>query len=198
MPVTNAGSPLDEAAVQGIELESWAKQIPDLVYSGKTLYNRFKSGTKTYPTANVTAAPAVGGGNSQRPAFRVRMYIQSGATIVQNTGDGDSLGRGTGSQWVSGDIAPVFLFAGCEITYLAQMATAGKNRGMVAVRAQELKNSLDTFMRGVEALFQGDSSGMLDTIPLTATVNNATGGGAAGSATYSSIVGLNNANQLAA
>lgn len=199
MPVVTAGSPLDEAAVQGIELENWAKMIPDLVYSGKTLYNRFKSGTKTYPSANVTAAPgniSSTTGIAQRPAFRVPMRIQSGATIVQGTGDGDSLGRGTGSQWVSGDIQPVFVFAGCEISYLTQMATAGKNRGMVAVRAQELKNSLDTFMRGIEALFQGDSSGTLDQIPTTATVNSGVNGGVAGSATYSSIVGLNNANQF--
>lgn len=199
MPVVTAGSPLDEAAVQGIELENWAKMIPDTVYTGKTLYNRFKSGTKTYPTANVTASPGnitTTTGIAQRPAFRVPMRIQSGATIVQGTGDGDSLGRGTGSQWISGDIQPVFVFAGCEISYLTQMATAGKNRGMVAVRAQELKNSLDTFMRGIEALFQGDSSGTLDQIPTTATVNSGTGGGVAGTATYSSIVGLNNANQF--
>lgn len=194
-----AGNPLLEAAVEGIELESWAKMIPDLVYSGKTLYNRLKSGAKTYPTANVTAAPgniAATTGIAQRPAFRVPMRVQSGATIVQGTGDGDSLGRGTGSQWISGDLQPVFLFAGCEISYLTQMATAGKNRGMIAVRSQELKNSLDSFMRGIEALFQGDSSGMLDQIPTTGLVNNATGGGIAGSATYSSIVGLNNANQF--
>src|SRR5215469_226940 len=199
MPPVTSGSPLQEAAVEGIELEAWAKMIPDLVYSGKTLYNRFKSGSKSYPTANVTAAPGnitTTTGLAQRPAFRVPMRIQSGATIVQGTGDGDSLGLGTGSQWVSGDIQPVFLFAGCEITYLTQMATAGKNRGMIAVRAQELKNSLDTFMRGIEALFQGDSSGMLDQIPTTATVNSGTGGGAAGSATYSQIIGLNNANQF--
>lgn len=173
--------------------------IPDLVYSGKTLYNRIKKGVKTYPTANVTAAPGnitATTGLAQRPAFRVPVRVQSGAAIVQGTGDGDSLGRGTGSQWISGDIAPIFLFSGCEISYLTQMATAGKNRGMVAVRAQELKNSLDTFMRGIEGQFQGDSSGMLDQIPTTATVNNATGGGVAGSATYSSIVGLNNANQF--
>jgi hypothetical protein len=195
MPTT-ASTPLDEAAVQGIELESWAKMIPDLVFSGKTLYNRFKNGAKTYPTANITAAPNTAGALSQRPAFRIPMRVQSGATIVQGTGDGDPLGRGSGSQWVSGDIAPVFLFAGCEITYLTQMATAGKNRGMIAVRAQELKNSLDTFMRGIESLFQGDSSGMLDQIPTTAIVNNGTGGGVAGTATYSSIVGLNNANQF--
>lgn len=195
MPVTGS-TPLDEAAVQGIELESWSKQIPDLVYSGKTLYQRFKNGAKTYPTANVTASPNTAGVLSQRPAFRVPMYVQSGAAITQGTGDGDSLGRGTGSQWISGDIAPVFVFSGCEITYLTQMATAGKNRGMVAVRAQELKNSLDSFMRGIEALFQGDSSGMLDQIPTTALVQSGTGGGAAGSATYSSIVGLNNANQF--
>src|ERR1700734_963176 len=189
-------APLQEAAVQGIELESWNKMIPDVVYSGKMLYNRIKNGTKTYPTANITAAPNTAGSLSQRPAFRVPMRIQSGAAIVQGTGDGDSLGRGTGSLWISGDIAPIFLFSGCEITYLTQIATAGKNRGMIAVRAQELKNSLDTFLRGIEALFQGDSSGMLDQIPTTATINSGTAGGAAGSANYSSIVGLNNANQF--
>jgi hypothetical protein len=195
----NNPQPLDEAAVQGIELESWNKMIPDLMYTGKTLYTRIKKGVKTYPVANVTAAPGnIGGttGLAQRPAFRVPVRVQSGAAIGQGTGDGDSLGRGSGSQWTAGDISPVFLFAGCEITYLTQKSTNGKNRGMVAVRAQELKNSLDTFMRGIEALFQGDSSGMLDQIPTTATVNSGTGGGAAGSATYSSIVGLNNANQF--
>lgn len=193
---TVAGGPLNEAAVQGIELESWQKMIPDLVYSGKTLYNRIKKGVKTYPTANITASPNTAGSLSQRPAFRVPVRVQSGATIVQGTGDGDSLGRGTGSLWISGDIAPIFLFSGCEITYLTQMATAGKNRGMIAVRAQELKNSLDTFMRGIEGLFQGDSSGMLDQIPTTGAVNSTTGGGTAGTATYSSITGLNNANQF--
>jgi hypothetical protein len=196
----NNPTPLDEAAVQGVELENWAKMIPDLMYDGKTLYSRMKKGVKTYPVANVTAAPGNIGattGVAQRPAFRVPVRVQSGATIVQGTGDGDSLGRGSGSQWVSGDIAPVFVFSGCEITYLTQKATNGKNRGMVAVRAQELKNSLDSFMRGIEAQFQGDSSGMLDQIPTVgAVVNNGTGGGAAGSATFSSITGLNNANQF--
>lgn len=197
MAVITAPTPLDEAAVEGIELENWSKMIPDLMYDGSTLYRRVKKATKTYPTANVTSAPSTTAGTqASRPAFRVPVRVQSGATIGQGTGDGDSLGRGTGSQWVSGDISPVFLYAGCEITYLSQKATEGEKRGMVAIRAQELKNSLDTFMRGIEALFQGDSSGMLDQIPTTATVNNGTGGGSAGSATYSSIVGLNNANQF--
>jgi hypothetical protein len=199
MSVVTAGTVLSESAVQGVELENWAKMIPDLMYDGKTLYTRVKKAAKSYPTANITAAPGNIGatvGMAQRPSFRVPMHVQSGATISQGTGDGDSLGRGTGSQWISGDISPVFLYGGCEITYLTQKATNGKNRGMVAVRAQELKNSLDSFMRGIEALFQGDSSGMLDQIPLTATINDGTGGGTAGSATYSSIVGLNNANQF--
>lgn len=195
----SAANPLAEAAVQGVELEAFAKMIPDLMYDGKTLYNRFKKGVKTYPTANITASPgniSATTGIAQRPAFRVPVRVQSGAAIQQGTGNGDSLGRGTGSQWVSGDIAPIFLSSGCEITYLTQKATEGKNRGMVAVRAQELKNSLDSFLRGIESLFQGDSSGMLDQIPTTGTVNNATGGGVAGTATYSSITGLNNANQF--
>ena len=186
---------LAEAAVQGIELEVWNKMIPSVIFSGKTLYNRIKQGTKTYPTANVTARPGNIGattGLAQRAAFQVPMRVQSGATIVQGTGDGDSLGRGTGSQWITGDIAPVFLFSGCEITYLAQMATAGPKRGLVSVRAQELKNSLDSYLRGIEALANGDGSGSLDQIPTGAVVNNGTGSGVQ----TSSIVGMNNANQF--
>lgn len=183
---------LQEAAVQGIELEAWAKMIADPIYTAKTLYQRFKSGTKTYPTANITARPNTAGTLSQRPAFQVPMRIQSGAAIQQGTGDGDSLGRGTGSYWISGDISPVFLFSGCEVTYLAQLATAGKNRALFSVRAQELKNSFDVFMRGIEALWQGDSSGFLDQIPSTATVSNNSGSGNS----TSFISGLNNANQF--
>lgn len=183
---------LQEAAVQGIELEAWAKMIADPIYTAKTLYQRFKSGTKTYPTANITARPNTAGTLSQRPAFQVPMRIQSGAAIQQGTGDGDSLGRGTGSYWISGDISPVFLFSGCEVTYLAQLATAGKNRALFSVRAQELKNSFDVFMRGIEALWQGDSSGFLDQIPTTATVSNNSGTGNS----TSFISGLNNANQF--
>lgn len=184
-----------EAAVQGIELEAFNKSIPDLVYSGKTLYNRIKKATKTYPTANITAAPNTAGVNSQRPAFRVPMYIQSGGALAQGTGNGDSMGRGTGSQWVSGDLAPVFLYQGCEITYLSQIATAGPKRALVSVRAQELKNTLDTFLRGLESLANGDGSGALDQIPVGAVVNSATGGGSIGTATYSSIQ-VQNANQF--
>jgi hypothetical protein len=186
---------LQEAAVQGIELEAWNKMIPSVIYSGKTLYNKIKSGTKTYETANVTARPGNIGattGLAQRAAFNVPMRIQSGATIVQGTGDGDSLGRGTGSQWITGDISPVFLFSGCEITYLAQMATAGPKRGLVSIRAQELKNSLDSYLRGIEALFNGDGSGALDQIPTAAVIVNGTGTGVQ----TSSITGMNNANQF--
>jgi hypothetical protein len=180
---------LVEAAVQGIELDNWAKMIPDLVFKADTLYNRIKKAAKTYPSAQSTAAPNYAGSltNGVRPAFRVPMRIQSGAAIVQGTGDGDSLGRGTGSKWVSGDISPVFLFSGCEISYLTEIATSGPKRGMVAVRAQELKNSLTSFLNGIEALAQGDSSGTLDQIPTTAVITV----GAS-----SSIAGMNNANQF--
>jgi len=184
---------LAEAAVEGVELENFNKQIPDLIYSGKTLYNKFKSGAKTYPTANVTQRPSTTAGTmSSRPAFVVPMRIQSGAAITQGTGDGDSLGRGSGSLWISGDIAPIFLFSACEITYLARMATDGPKRALVSVRAQELKNSLDSYLRGMEALFQGDASGTLDQIPTTAVVSSNSGTGAQ----TSYISGMNNANQF--
>src|SRR5262249_45635877 len=129
-----AANPVAEAAVEAVELESFAKGIQNLPYKDRTLYGFFKKGTKTYPTAVTTQA-----GGVARPAFRIPMRIQSGAAIFQATGNGDSLGRGTGSQWLSGDLTVVGLFAGCEITYLARIATNGPKRSLISLRAEELK-----------------------------------------------------------
>ena len=180
---------LNEAAVEAVELEAFAKGIPDLVYKGHTFYNFIKKRSKTYPTAVTTAA-----GGTTRPAFRIPVRIQSGAAIFQATGNGDALGRGTGSLWVGGDLTPVGLFAGCEITYLARIATQGPKRSLISLRAEELKNSLDSFLRGVDAQFLSDGAGAVLQIPATgSTVNNNTLGGANPSA----IVGLGGqANQL--
>src|SRR5712691_7877571 len=100
-------NPLQETAVQAVELEEFAKGIPDLVYKSQTAYKFFKEGSKTYPTAVTTQA-----GGVSRPAFRIPVRMQSGAAIFQATGNGDALGRGTGSLWVSGDLTVVGLFAG--------------------------------------------------------------------------------------
>jgi len=121
------------------------------------------------------------------------LRIQAGAAIAQGTGNADSLGRGTGSQWAGFALAPVFYFSVCEITFLARIATEGRKRGLFNVQAQELKNTFQQATQGLESLLQGDGSGTLDTIPTTATINNNTGSGQS----TSSIVGLNNAFQFA-
>jgi len=181
-------NPLAEAAVEAVELESFAKGIPDLVYNGRTVYNFFKKGSKTFPVSNITAA-----GGVTRPSFRVPLRIQSGAAIFQGTGNGDSLGRGTGSQWLSGDLSPIALFAGCEITYLARVATQGPKRSLISLRAEELKNSFNSFMQGVDAQFLSDGNGAILQIPSTATVSNNT----LAAPNVSSIVGLGGqANQF--
>jgi hypothetical protein len=181
-------APLQESSVEAVELESFAKGIQNLVYKGRTIYNFFKKGVKSYPTAVTTQA-----GGVSRPAFRIPVRMQSGAAIFQATGNGDALGRGTGSLWISGDLAPVGLFAGCEITYLARIATQGPKRSLIALRAEELKNSFDSFMRGVDAQFLSDGAGAVVQLPTTAIVNNNTLGGA----NPSSIVGMGGqANQL--
>lgn len=183
-----AVNPLAEAAVEAVELESFAKGIPNLPYKDRTLYGFFKKGSKTYPTAVTTQA-----GGVSRPAFRIPMRVQSGAAIFQATGNGDALGRGTGSQWIAGDLSVIGLFAGCEITYLARIAVNGPKRGLISLRAEELKNSFDSFMRGVDAQFLSDGAGSVVQIPSTSTINNNTLGGA----NPSSIVGLGGqANQL--
>src|SRR5882672_1135836 len=158
-------SPLQEAAVQAVELENFAKGIPDLVYKGRTLYNLFKKKSKTFPTSVTTTA-----GGTSRPSFRIPVRIQSGAAIFQATGNGDALGRGTGSLWVAGDLSPIGLFAGCEITYLARVATQGKNRSLISLRSEELKNSFNSFMQGVDAQFLSDGAGAVLQIPLTAVI----------------------------
>lgn len=182
-----AANPLAEAAVEAVELENFAKGIPSYVYKGRTVYNLFKKGAKSYPTANITQA-----GGVTRPAFRVPIRIQSGAAIFQATGNGDALGRGTGSQWIAGDLSPIGLFAGCEITYLARMATQGPKRGLISLRAEELKNSFDSFMQGVDAQFLSDGSGAVLQIPSTATIT--TGGSGAQTSIISGLGGQ--ANQL--
>ena len=181
-------NPVAEAAVEAVELESFAKGIPDYVYKSRTMYNKLKKGAKTYPTAVKTIADT-----TSRPAFRIPIRIQSGAAIFQATGDGDALGRGTGSKWIAGDLSPVGLFGGCEITYLSRKATEGPKRSLISLRAEELKNSFDSFMRGLDAQFLSDGAGAVLQIPSTATINNNTLGGV----NPSSIVGLGGqANQL--
>jgi hypothetical protein len=95
------------------------------------------------------------------------------------------MGRGTGSQWASFALAPVYLFNVCEISWLAQASTDSKQKGLFAVKAQEMKNSLDAAMQGIEGLINSDGSGMIDQIPSTATFGTGTG------AQTASIVGMN-------
>ncbi|MGH7443182.1 MAG: hypothetical protein ACREKE_10980, partial [bacterium] len=177
-------NPLSESAVEAVELDAFAKDIPNLIQHDESLYRDFHSNATVIPVSNTTAA-----GGVTRPSFRVPLRIQGGSPITQGTGDGDSLGRGSGSQWAAFAISPIFLFNVCEITFLSRIATEGRKRGLFNVQAQELNNSFKQFIQGVDALIPGDGSGYLDIIPASAIINNGTGSGQS----LSSIVGLNNA-----
>ena len=176
-------NPLLEAAAESIEIEAFAEKIPDLVYHGTTTYSLFKQKAHTVKISNQTSA-----GGTSRPSFRIPFRVQAGAALAQGTGNADSLYRGSGSQWASFAVSPVFVYNVCEISWLAQQATDGKQKGLFEVKAQEMKNSLDQAMQGLEALVNADGSGMLDQIPTTATVNSGTGAAGPG---FSSIVGMN-------
>lgn len=170
-------------AVESVEVEQFAEKIPDLVYHGTTTYSLFKKSAHQVKVSNQTTA-----GGTARPSFRIPFRVQGGSAPAQGTGNADSLYRGSGSQWASFAVAPVFIYNVCEISWLAQQSTDGKEKGLFEVKAQEMKNSLDTAMQGLEALINADGSGMLDQIPTTATVNSGTGSAGPG---FSSIVGLN-------
>jgi hypothetical protein len=98
-------NPLLESSVEAIEVEAFSEKIPDLVYKGKTTYSLFKKSAHTVKVSNETSA-----GGTARPSFRIPFRVQSGAAVSQGTGNGDSLGRGTGSQWASFAVSPVFVF----------------------------------------------------------------------------------------
>lgn len=176
-------NPLLEAAVESIEIEAFAEKIPSLVYKGTTTYSLFKKSAHMVKVSNETSA-----GGTARPSFRIPFRVQAGAAISQGTGNADSLYRGSGSQWASFAVSPVFVFNVCEISWLAQQATDGKEKGLFEVKAQEMTNSLDQAMQGLEALMNSDGTGALDQIPTTATVNSGTGAVGPG---FSSIVGMN-------
>ncbi len=175
-------NPLVETAVEAIELDAFSKRIPDLVPHDETLYGYLKSNATTIPISNVTAA-----GGVTRPSFRIPFRAQAGAAISQGTGNADSLGRGTGSQWAAFALSPIFFYSTCEISFLARISTEGAKRGLFNVQAQELKNTFTQATQGLEALLQGDGSGTLDQIPATGTVTIGPPG---------SIAGLNNAFQF--
>jgi hypothetical protein len=172
-----------EAAVEAVELDAFAKEIPDLVFHGTTAYSLFKNEATKIPVSNQSAA-----GGTTRPSFRVPFRVQAGSGISQGTGNADGMGRGTGSQWASFALAPVYLFNVCEISWLAQASTDSKSKGLFAVKAQEMKNSLDSAMQGIEGLINSDGTGMIDQIPSTATIVLSGGSPAAQTA---SITGVN-------
>lgn len=167
-----------EAAVEAVELDAFAKEIPDLVFHGTSAYSMFKAEATTIPVSNESNA-----GGVQRASFRVPFRVQAGAAISQGTGNADSMLRGTGSQWASFALAPIYLFNVCEISWLAQASTDSKQKGLFAVKAQEMKNTLDAAQQGIEGLINADGSGMIDQIPATAVITTGLG--------TSSIAGMN-------
>lgn len=174
-------NPMNEAAVESIELEQVGKELSILWPTFKTLYSEFKQSAKHVNIANVT-----NGGATTRPAWRESMLIQGGAPIAVGTGDSTSLLRGSGSTTASFAMQPVWMFGVTEITHLAEMATDGQERGIVSITKDEVKRSLEQYMNGIEAFCNGDGSGAFDQIPTTATIT--TGGSGAQTA---SILGLN-------
>jgi hypothetical protein len=162
----------NEAAVSSVEVEAFATEIPSLIPMSKTLYALAQERFNKVPVSFQTQ-----GGATTRPSFRVPFRVQGGSAIAQGTGNGDSLGRGNASVWNDFVLSPVWHYAVNEITHLAQLATNGKKRGLISLKAEELKNSLDSAMAGIEGIMYGDGSGAITQIPTTATVSSNSGSG---------------------
>jgi hypothetical protein len=161
-----------EAAVEAVEIEAFSTEIPSLIPMSKTLYALAQDRFTKVPVSFQTTA-----GTTTRPSFRVPFRVQGGAYISQGTGDGNALGRGNMSIWNDFNLSPIWHYAVNEMTHLSQLAVNGKKRGLISLKAEELKNSLDSAMAGIEGIMYGDSSGAITQIPSTATVSSNSGTG---------------------
>ncbi|HZP06790.1 MAG TPA: hypothetical protein VFB43_17960 [Terracidiphilus sp.] len=161
-----------ESAVSSVELEDFAPLIPSLIPMSDSLYSLAKDRFESVPVSVTTTA-----GSTVRPSFRVPFRAQGGAAIAQGTGNGDALGRGNASVWQDFVLSPVWHYAVNEITHLAQLATRGKGRAKISLRAEEMKNAYDSAIAGIEGIMYGDSSGAITQIPATATVSSNSGTG---------------------
>ena len=166
------GGPLNEAAVESIELEQVGKEIALLWPTFQGLYNEFEKSAKKVNIANVTQAAG-----TSRSAWRETMIVQGASGISVGSGDGSALGSGTGSKTAAFAMAPIWAFNVTQYTRLAEMATNGAERGVESFTKTEIKRSIKQFHNGIEGLFNGDGSGAFDQIPSTAIVSSNSGTG---------------------
>lgn len=185
---------LTETATEGVEIERWADDnLPNYQPFFNGLYQKLiKNGAKKVPVGFITS-----GGGVARGAFRAGFRAQGGgnftALALSTPGNIPPIPRGTASTYDSFAATPFQYLGVTEIANDAVAAVAG-GRGKIKLPSSEMEFSADSFMNDMEALAYGDASGTIDTIPSTGTVNSGTGGGASGSATYSSIIGVNAAS----
>jgi hypothetical protein len=170
-------NPVVELAYEAIELEAFVEQIPDYQARFNRLQARLMKDGKKIPISNQTSA-----GGVTRAPMRIPFRAQGGAGIQQfaadTTGTIPQWPRGTGSYTDAFVAAPVRIINTCEISNLTQQATDGKDRGLVKVNKEEMKQTLRSFENGVEGLFNQDGSGTIAPIPSTATVSSSSGTGA--------------------
>lgn len=164
---------LNESAVESIELEHVGKEIATLWPTFQGLYNEFSKSAKKVNIANVTS-----GAGTTRNAWREPMIIQGASGIQVGSGDGNSLGLGTGSQTASFTMAPIWAFNVTQYTRLAEMATNGAERAVESFTKSEIKRSIKQFHNGIEGLFNGDGSGAFAQIPSNGVVSSSSGSGA--------------------
>jgi hypothetical protein len=169
-------NPMTESAVESIELEQVDSKIAELVPLFDGDYTFFRSRAKKEMISSATAA----GGTTGRPSWRNSMVIQGGAPIVTGTGDQTSLLRGTGINTASFAQSPVGFFGVTEYTYLSEIATQGRERGLTEISTSLVKRSLNSFLTGIAAQIAGPGvgSGTIAIIPSTATVSSNSGTGA--------------------
>ena len=110
--------------------------------------------------------------------MRVPVQALAGGLASQFNPDGGDLGRGSGTTFDYGQITPVYLIIGVEVSRLAEIATNQGSKAIESIAKVEPANAMKQFNKFIDTLLNTDGSGTLDTVvsvtsPNQITVNNA-------------------------
>lgn len=114
-------------------------------------------------------------------AYRIPLNLLANGTLRQINPDGAGLGRGGAFRTDFAVLSQVFFVHPVEYTALAKVATDSKQKAMANYVDEVMKQSMEEFRTGLEALMQGDGSATLDSV--VSVANNP-------------VIGVNNANQF--
>lgn len=99
--------------------------------------------------------------------IRLPILMRPGGKGSQGTADFDDMGRGSGSTWDVGTLSTLQVRWAFEVSKLAEYASKGNDKAIEDVAVREVSEAMKMFKFFLDALYQQNGTGQLDTISAT-------------------------------